>query len=140
MPSRTSLAPRAALIGLDGFVALTATGGGLALAGGLEGGRFPRSWLRRTPFPDYRVPGVLLAGVVGGSAAVACIEQVRGRSSGWSVLAGAALIVWISAEVVLLDQPVAPTPMEVGYFAIGAGMVGLGVLSRRGSSAELGSP
>ena len=54
-----------ALLILAGFVALTAIGGGIALAAGLEGERFPAEWLEGSPFEDYRVPGLILAGVGG---------------------------------------------------------------------------
>ncbi len=60
-----------ALVGLSGFTALTAIGGGLALATGAEGGRFPIELLRETPFSSYVAPGLILAGVVGGTAALA---------------------------------------------------------------------
>ena len=46
-----------ALIVLDGFTALTAIGGGIALAVGLERDRFPPERLRGTPFCSYLVPG-----------------------------------------------------------------------------------
>lgn len=59
------------LLTLDAFVALTALGGGVALVAGLEEGRFPLEWLRGTPFTSYTLPGLLLAALVGGSAAVA---------------------------------------------------------------------
>lgn len=46
--------------------------GGIALVTGLEEGRFPLEMLRRTPpFGTYVIPGIILAGVVGGSATVA---------------------------------------------------------------------
>jgi len=54
---------------VDGLVALTAVGGGIALSTGLEGDRCPPELLNRTPFTSYVVPGILLAGIVGGSAA-----------------------------------------------------------------------
>jgi hypothetical protein len=52
---------------VDVFVALTALGGGIALATGLEADRFPLDWLRGTPFRNYVIPGLILAGVVGGA-------------------------------------------------------------------------
>lgn len=47
----------AALVGLDGFTALTALGGGLALVTGLEGDRFSVRLLRGTPFGAIWYPG-----------------------------------------------------------------------------------
>jgi hypothetical protein len=53
---------RAALVGLDGSRAVTAVGGGLALATGLGGGRFPARLLRGPPVRSDAVPGLFLAG------------------------------------------------------------------------------
>ncbi len=120
---------RGTLLLLDGVVALTAIPGGVALALGAEGQRFPRAWLRRTPFRTYRVPGALLGGLVGGSAALATVQLVRHGDAGarWSVPAGLILMGWIGAEVLLLDQPDPGTPVELGYLAAGLAMTGLGV-------------
>jgi hypothetical protein len=57
-------AVRVVLIIVDAVVAVTAVGGGIVLAAGLEGGRFPARWLKGTPFSSYLVPGLILA-VVG---------------------------------------------------------------------------
>jgi hypothetical protein len=124
---------RAALLGLDGFTALTAVGGGLALATGLEGNRFPRDLLRGTPFRSYVVPGLILAGVVGGSAAVAAAATLRDpRPGAWaSALAGAVLMGWIAAEVLIVRAPEARSWVEAAYFATGLLMAGLGVASGR---------
>ena len=53
---------------VDAFTAATAVGGGTAWATGLETGRFPAEMLRGTQFGSYVIPGLILAGVVGGSA------------------------------------------------------------------------
>jgi hypothetical protein len=45
---------------------VTAVGGGTALATGLESDRFPAEMLRGTQFGSYVIPGLILAGVVGG--------------------------------------------------------------------------
>jgi hypothetical protein len=90
--------PRVALLAVDAFAAVTAVGGGLALVTGLEGDRFPADWLRGTPFSSYVVPGLILAGVVGGSAAVAAAATLRSPRAGGriSMLAGMIMIGWIT--------------------------------------------
>jgi hypothetical protein len=125
---------RGALLALDGAVALTAVPGGVALAVGAEDERYPTDWLRRTPFRTYRVPGVLLSGLVGGSAALAAAQLLRHGEAGaaWSVPAGVILVGWIGAELVLLDQPDPGSPVELGYLAAGCAMVGLGLWASRG--------
>ena len=73
-----------------------------------------------------------LAVAVGGSAAVALIALLL-RSS-WApaltVVAGAILMGWIVGEVLILNQPVEPTWIEIAFFAIGLAMSVLGVFAR----------
>lgn len=116
------------LAALDAVVAVTAISGGIALAAGLEARRIPAAWLARTPFTDYRIPGLTLAGIVGGSATGAMICGIRSHPlhGPSSALAGATLMGWTLAEVVLLP-PAARSWWEVGYFSIGAMMTTLGV-------------
>lgn len=59
------------LVALNGFTALTAVWGGIALMTGAKGERFPARLLEGTPFDSYTIPGLILAGVVGGTATVA---------------------------------------------------------------------
>jgi hypothetical protein len=58
-------------------VALTAIGGGLALVLGLEQANYGAELLETTPFTSYLRPGLILAIVVGGSAAAATIASIR---------------------------------------------------------------
>ncbi len=127
---RRSRAGRRVLVALEGFTALTAVGGGVALATGLEGHRFPAELLRGTPFRSYVVPGLILAGAVGGSAAVAAAATVRGpRLGAWaSVLAGSMLMGWIAGEVLILRAPEARSRVEAGYFGAGLLMASLGLV------------
>jgi hypothetical protein len=126
---------RGTLLVLDGAVALTAIPGGIALAVGAEDQRYPTEWLRRTPFRTYRVPGALLSGLVGGSAALAAAQLVRRRDAGarWSVPAGMILVGWIGAEILLFDQPHPGSPVELGYLAAGLAMTSLGVQISHGA-------
>jgi len=118
---------RAALIILDAVVGVTAVGGGIVLAGGLEDERFPAGWLKGTPFGSYLVPGLILAVVVGGSAAAAAALTLTIPPVGaWaSALAGVILMGQIAGEIRLLKQPI--TGIEAAYFAAGLAMVALGL-------------
>ncbi len=120
-------AVRVVLIMLDAVVAVTAVGGGIALAAGLEGERYPAQWLKGTPFSSYLIPGLILAVVVGGSAAAAAALTFTAPAVGaWvSVLAGAILMGQIAGEIQLLKQPI--TGLEVAYFAVGLAMAALGL-------------
>jgi hypothetical protein len=107
---------------LTGFVALTAIGGGVALLVGVEGNRFPLEWLRGTPFGTYTVPALILAGVVGGSALVACITLFTRPSFGWraALVSGILMMGFIAVEVLILQQePPGPTLIEWFYFGLG---------------------
>lgn len=114
------------LILLGGFVAVTAIGGGITMATGLD--PLPQEWLTGTPFNSFVLPGLLLAVLVGGSAAIATYAMVTSPQAGalLSVVAGGLLMAWIVIEVLLLNQP-SWTPTEGIYFVIGAALVGFGV-------------
>jgi hypothetical protein len=68
---------RIVLVVVDAAVGLTAIGGGIALAAGLEGERYPVEWLTGTPFSSYLIPGLILsvAVAVAGSAAAAAAHR-----------------------------------------------------------------
>ena len=118
---------RLALLGLEVFVALTAIGGGIALATGAEGGRFPRSWLSGTPFGDYLAPGLILAAIVGGSAAAAiALARQSTIAPRASAAAGLLLVGWIVGEVALISaDSELVSPMEALCLVVGAAMIGL---------------
>jgi hypothetical protein len=128
-----------ALLVLDGFAAVAAIGGGLALLSGLEGDRFPRAWLSGTPFDGYGIPAMILVCLVGGSSAVAFATTLRGPTAGAraSLLAGLVMVGWIAGEIVILSgdaEVVSPT--EIVFLAVGLATTGLGWwVSRAGQAA-----
>lgn len=124
---------------VSGFVAVTACLGGVELLTGWPREQ-PAAWLEGTPFDSYRVPGLLLGGLVGGSAALASWSAVRQRRR-WpeaSALAGAVLAGWTVAEVGMLNQPEAPTPIEWWYGGLGAALIAAGASARRRAAIEQG--
>lgn len=117
--SRTWLLRGAALVG-SGFVAATALFGGVELLTGWPR-QLPTEWLDGTPFDSYAVPGLLLGGLVGGSAVSATWAAAR-RSLRWPQLtaaAGAVMMGWTVAEVAILNQLEAPTAVELFYAGLG---------------------
>jgi hypothetical protein len=124
------LVERRTVIALDAFVAVTAIGGGLALATGAEGDRFPVQWLSRTPWTSYLIPGLILAVVAGGNAALPAVTAwLRSPIAGWvTVAAGIVVAGQIFGEIVLLAQPNPPTPLEVFYLLITACMLTCGAV------------
>jgi len=116
------------------FVALTAIFGGIALAMGVD--KFPSAWLVGTPFRSYLIPGLILAVVVGGSAAFATITTLRRAATGAlaSMLAGAILLGWLVGERVILPAAAFPTQfswLEAVYIAAGLLMVVPALMARR---------
>ena len=119
-----------ALLALDTFVAVSTIGGGVATSAGVD--RFPTEWLRGSPFGDYVLPGLILAVVVGMSAAVAALSAWL-RTRIWapaSVVAGLLLTGWIAGELAFLNQNRATTsprgPAEILYLVVGIALVLLG--------------
>ena len=108
------------------FVAFTAVGGGITLLVGMD--KFPAEWLIGTPFSSYLIPGVILAGLVGGSAVAAAVITPRIADDGAliSILAGAILLGWLAGERVILPKAAFPTQclwLEAVYVAAGLMMV-----------------
>lgn len=111
---------RAVLVVLDVSIALSAIAGGVALATGVEGDRFPLEVLRDTPFGSYVLPGLILAVCVGGSATVAVAAALRKPPffALTSVFAGIVLMGWITGEVLILP-PVMRSSVEAAFFVLG---------------------
>lgn len=96
---------RIALLGLQGFIALTAIPGG---AGILRGDfHLPASWLAGTPFGDYTIPGLALL-MVAAAAALAASSSFVERD--WalfaSVSAGILMAGYEVVEIVSIDSRV----------------------------------
>jgi hypothetical protein len=70
---------------LTAFVSLTAIGGGIALMIGIEDNRFPLTWLDETPFTSYFIPGLILAGIVGGMHLFSFIQILRKKKPFYSL-------------------------------------------------------
>jgi hypothetical protein len=116
------------LLALDSFVALTAIGGGVALATGMERKRFSLSLLDDTPFKSYTVPGLLLGVLVGGTslvAAAATLRHSRGAPLA-SAVAGSVLVGWIAGEACLLP-PETRSWIEAAYASLGLVMCAVGL-------------
>jgi len=89
-------------------VALTAIGGGLALVWQPDGSLIhaPLSLLAHTPFHDFLIPGLVLAGVVGVSNLFAAVRLARrhAQANRSAMLSGAILAMWIVMEMILIRQ------------------------------------
>ena len=106
MSSHAPLRGRARLtvIAIGGVIGIGGLFGGYGLLRDAEGLGVKESWLEGTPFPDYKVPGVVLLMVVGGGMLVtAASALLRSRFAGLAALAmGLTLLVWGSVETITI--------------------------------------
>ena len=94
---------RRTLIGLHLFNAISAVGGGIALAAGLL--FVPVDLLRHTPFDSFVVPGIFLAVIIGGSATIAATALLKHRPRALiaNAAAGVVMVGWILGETLLVE-------------------------------------
>ena len=111
---------RATLVALDGLLAVSAIGGGLALLSHWI--EFPAEWLDGSPFSDYTVPGLALTLLVGGGAFAAAVATFRSQARGGplSAAAGLMVIVFLTVEVVVAgSERGVMRSLQMVYFANG---------------------
>lgn len=126
---RSSVASRA-LVTLELLTGAAGLAGGLLLAAAPDGSmlRADPDVLAGSPFSDWRMPGVLLAGLVGGGFLLAGWWQWRGRRAAreLSMAAGAGLICFEAAELAWIGFQ----PLEAVFAAVGVVVLGLALASR----------
>jgi hypothetical protein len=130
---------RIALVTLDGFLAVSAVGGGLALLMGSI--QFPLAWLAGSPFGNYIIPGLALLILVGGGALVATAALLWRPALGvmLSALAGLVVLVFLVVEVLVVgSEPGLMRSLQMTYFAIGLLIVAVAAWSW--SSRHKGEP
>lgn len=122
------------LIGLELFTGMAAAVGGVLLVVDPDGSLLQAKMaaLHDTPFADWRLPGTLLAILVGGGLLVtAACHLVRWRyASALSVFAGAGLVAFEAVELAWLGFQ----PLEVVFAGVGMVIATLG-WRRVGSAA-----
>lgn len=119
---------RPLLLALDLLVGLSAVGGGVMLALDPSGRsvQLAPELLAHSPFRTYFVPGLVLAGVVGGSALCAAVAHLTraAHAARWTAFAGAILGGWIVAEIVQVRtfHPLQPILLGVALVQIALGL------------------
>jgi hypothetical protein len=123
---------RWSVAGLAGLVGVGAVYGGVGLLVDAEALGAEQSWLEGTPFPDYRLPGVvLLVGIGGGMLATVLATVLRSRFAGLAALAmGVTLLVWGAVETLTVGYQGAGQIVLLGLFVVGPA-VPLIVIGRR---------
>jgi hypothetical protein len=124
------------LVVIEVFVAVNAVYGGIGLI--VNGMGMPQDWLDGTPFGTWVLPGILLLLLVAAPmASAAIVEVVVGgrRAYEASMIAGAVLVGWIGAQVVILRRFFFLQPI---LFAVGVLVVLFAWLvhHRRSSAAD----
>jgi hypothetical protein len=118
-----------ALLSLEYVTGVTALVGGMLLMAQPNGSllRANRDALARSPFSDWRVPGLLLAILVGAGFLLAaeCQRRRLDHARGLSILAGLGLIAFEIAEFAWIGLQ----PLEVVFAIVGIAVV---VLAARG--------
>jgi hypothetical protein len=114
----------------EGFGALTAIAGGIALMLGEI--KFPLAWLQGTPFNDYTIPGLVLFLVVGGGMllAVATVFLQREGAVLNSMMVGLFMMAFEVVEVASIDSKAGEALamallLQVFYFVLGLAIFGL---------------
>lgn len=127
---------RRILAGLELFTGATAVAGGLLLAIAPDGSLLAAdpAALTGSPFADYRVPGVLLATLVGGGYLGTGLWQWRGGrgARALSVVAGLGLVAFEAAELLWLGFQ----PLEGVFAVVGVTVAALAV--RRSGPTDAG--
>lgn len=130
-PLRRTGAPGRALVTLELVTGAAALAGGALLAAVPDGAllRADPAVLAGSPFADWRVPGLLLAGLVGGGFLLAGWWQWRGRRPApeLSMAAGAGLVCFEAAELAWLGFQ----PLEAVFALVGVTVAGLAWRLRR---------
>ncbi len=118
---------RITLLVFNGFLALTAIGGGIGLIAGF--GAPPIDLLQGSIFSSYLLPGLVLLLLVGGSSSAAFFFVVKKKKYGLqiSLIAALFIIIFELVEVFSIGSPEgAGRNLQVMYFAVG---IVIGVLS-----------
>lgn len=114
---------------LELVLALGALGGGLALMLGPRGDilHLPVSALSGSPFDTYFVPGLMLFSILGLGPLVVAGLAWRGNRSAPALTSGvgAALLVWIAVEIVMVGYTSSP-PLQAVYLILGVALALIG--------------
>ncbi len=84
----------------------------------------PLVWLRGSPFPDYRVPGLFLLVVLGAGPLWVAGRVWRRTTWAWpgALMVGLVLLAWLLVEIRVIGYQNDP-PLQAIYGVLGAGIV-----------------
>ena len=88
------------------FLGVTATLSGLLMLSNPDGEimKLSVSLLKETPFTDFRIPGILLTVLVGGTNLLAIFYNMQRHPNryNWAIAGGTVIIGWIIAQMILI--------------------------------------
>jgi hypothetical protein len=120
---RNSGTPQRALVALELLTGVAGLIGGVLLAAVPDGSLLHAdpAELARSPFSDWLMPGVLLAGLVGAGFLLAAWWQLRGQryARELSVIAGAGLVCFEATELAWIGFQ----PLEAVFAIVGVAIV-----------------
>jgi hypothetical protein len=97
---------RLMLIALHLLLGIAALGAGQALVRRPSGAdlTFSIGWLERSPFPDYRIPGLVMVLVIAPMQLLAFWSQLRGRAEApaLSMTGGVFLVLWLILQTAII--------------------------------------
>lgn len=101
-------------------MALTSFVTGLLLISRPDGSilQLPAALLQETPFKDFLLPGIVLAGVVGGINLLAVFYNLMRHAAryNWAIAGGVVMTLWIVAQFLLINVF---HPLQLLYFFSG---------------------
>jgi hypothetical protein len=108
-------------VAIAGFVGVGALFGGYGLLSDAEGLGAKESWLEGTPFPDYRMPAIVLLVIIGGGMLVTAAAALRrSRVAAPAALAmGLTLFAWGAVETITIGYRGAAQLVLLGLFVVG---------------------
>ena len=124
---------RALLIAAQAFIGIGALFGAYGLLADAEGLGMEEEWLDGSPFPDYRIPGLVLLIVIGGgmlaSAVLALVGSPYARVAALAM--GTVLALWLIIETVIIGfQTWEQYALLVVCGVVALVLVGVGARSR----------
>jgi hypothetical protein len=124
-PRRSQRAGQRALVALELTTGAAALAGGVMLMAVPDGSLLHAdpNVLAGTPFPDWRVPGLLLAALVGGGFLLTGWWQLADHKYArqLSIIAGTGLIIFEAAELAWIGFQ----PLEAVFALVGVAVIGL---------------
>ena len=94
------------LVGLHAVIGIAAIGAGQAFVRDPSGGALGMSteWLERSPFPEFRVPGLFLAVVISGTNLMSALALYRRHplAPPASFATGLLLVAWIAIQTAII--------------------------------------